>query len=78
MKNIFDRQSLVVARLSFNDPSTLNRVLSSGNPPGGKHGRGRPSSTRVIQVEGFYQRVVTDREQAWALAKQDAVTHRIR
>ena len=51
-------------------------ILSCGNPSGGKRGRGRPLSTWLRQMEGFYRRVGIYREQAWALVKEDALAYR--
>ena len=81
MKNIselvFERQMSMfgyAARFSPNDPA--HRIISCGNPPGWKRGRGRPPNTWLKQIEGFCRRVGTDREQDWALTKEDALAYR--
>ena len=43
---------------------------------GWKYGRGRPLSSWLRQMEGLGRRVGTNREQAWALAKEDAEAYR--
>ena len=60
-----------VARISSDDPAL--RILSCGNSLGWERGRGRPLSTRLRRMEEFCRWVRTNREQAWALAKDDAL-----
>ena len=63
-----------VARLSSDDPA--HRILSCSNPVGWKRGRGRSLSSWLRQMEGFCRMVGTNREQAWTLAKEDALAYR--
>ena len=81
MKNIsqliFERQMSMfghVARFPPNDPA--HRILSCGNPLGWKRGRGRPPKTWLKQMEGYCRGVGANLEQAWALAKGDALAYR--
>ena len=59
-----------VARLSSNDPA--HRILFCAKPVGWKRGRGRPLSSWLKQMEGFRKKAGTNKEQAWALAKENA------
>ena len=56
-----------VARLPAVDPA--HRVLSCGNPPSWRRGRGRPQLTWLRQLDQVLREKETDRPSAWAIAK---------
>ena len=71
-KLVLERQKSMfghVARFPNGDPA--HQILSCGNPPLWKRGRGRPPHTWLKQMDGYFAGVGTTRERAWALAKGD-------
>ena len=71
-KLVLERQKSLfghVARFPETDPA--HKILSCGNPPLWKRGRGRPPHTWLKQLDSYFAEVGTTRERAWALAMGD-------